>query len=868
MDLRHHLAGLRWHLCTAELRNLRNTFAREHPLFIFQAISNHAARAAGLEPTRDLFFHPDSLLEQGATIHRGTSYRLTYVFPRLEPVAIDRFRHALATHLADPAHNFELLATSAPRPRRLDDLLAEQSDLAGAEELCLDFLTPLPFTPKDKKRDWLLDPAALLELLRRRLQRFYDLDLPDLAPLAADLRLLPYYWELFTRTHDSKSTGQRQQLIGRIGPLYLRGALGPLLPLLLVCQELHAGRRIANGQGHYRLLRERPFFDPHLDDLPGFCETMAETCRQSDIAREIDETSLDREALYADLQRELAAGRLRARPARGLHVPKRRGGDRLIATLAPEDYLAHKFLQRRLAPVLDRMFEESSVGFRPHRSREEAGRMIRRLCDEGFCHVLESDIAAFFDQVDWDILTARLADHLPLADRRTLALLRQVIETPLELAGKPLPRERGLLQGSPLSPLLANLYLDALDEAVRARGYQLIRYADDFLVLTRGPEEAQQAWRDIRDILAGLKLELKEEKTRVAPVDLGFSFLGLSFGPGMDEDYINNASASKTLFVRSEFVFLGLDYDSLIVRRGGQLLERLPLRQISEIVVLGANTVSTALLHRCGKDNIPVSFCSAAGYYHTTLRPDSRRHFILAGKHLQRFTTLTPEDLVTLAARIVSAKLHNYLSWFSERWPSEADETRHELETAIAAVSKAVSIEAIRGFEGLAARHVFRFVNDRCADEAFRAGGRRKREKQDRFNSLLDFAYFLLFTRLNVLVRGRGLNPYLGVLHSHKDNYESLVCDLQEPFRCRMDRFVLKLLNRAVIRPEHFHQDGEGRYSLEGPAVGLVLEHFEREMDTRLSRDGGTLKQTLIAQVHAVEQWVHDGGELKLFRAG
>ncbi len=866
MDLTSLLASLGWHEVDVELRNTRNLFAREHPLFIFQAITNFAARKADLDTTKDLFFRPDRFFPQGATIHRNEVYRLTYVF-LTPPTAIDRFLHALDLHLANPANNFEMVAAARPLQRCLKDFRDEQENLTGAEELCLDFITPLPFEPKDKKRAWLIHPSALLASMRNRIERLFGIPVPDLSHMASGVKLLPYYWDLFTRTHESKSTGQPQKLIGRVGPLYLRGDLDPLLPLLLVCRQLHAGRRVANGQGHYRLLRDRPFFDPQLDDFSGFRDTMAEICRQSDIAREIDETVMDRAEFYSGLHRKLASDSWRARPARGVHVPKRRGGTRMIATLEPEDYLVHKFLHRLLSPAMDRMFEESSVGFRPGRSREEAGRMIRMLCGEGFLHVLESDITAFFDQVDWRILKDKLRAHLPLADIRTLSLLEQIIASPIELDGRPLIRERGLLQGSPLSPLLANLYLDSFDEAVTEKGYQLVRYADDFLVLTRSREEAEQAELHIRRILADLGLELKEEKTRISSVDLGFSFLGLSFGPGMEEEYIDRTSATKSLFVLSEHVFVGLDYDSVVVRRGGQLLERFPIRQIGEIVIFGANNLSTWLVHRCSRENIPISFCSAAGYYFTTLKPDSRSHFSIAGHHLQRHASLSSCDRIAIAARIVVAKLHNYLAWFSERWPSEAHEIRQELETSIASVSKASSIESIRGFEGQAARHVYRFVNNRCADEGFRSPGRKKREKSDPFNSLLDFAYFLLFTRLNVLLRCRGLNPYLGILHSHKDNYESLICDLQEPFRCRMDRFVLKLINRKIIRLEHFDLDADGRYILKGPAVGLVLKEFEREMDTRLSRDGGTFKQLLIAQTHAVLEWVRDGAELKIYQA-
>ena len=115
-----------------------------------------------------------------------------------------------------------------------------------------------------------------------------------------------------------------------------------------------------------------------------------------------------------------------------------------------------------------------------------------------------------------------------------------------------------------------------------------------------------------------------------------------------------------------------------------------------------------------------------------------------------------------------------------------------------------------------------------------------------------------------MLLRSQGLNPYLGFLHSHKDRYESLVCDFQEPFRCRMDRMVVKLINRKVIKKDDFHRTHRG-YKLEGAAVGRFLEAFERELSIQLRGDGGTLKQLLVAQVRIFLHWVNGQGELYFY---
>ncbi len=515
---------------------------------------------------------------------------------------------------------------------------------------------------------------------------------------------------------------------------------------------------------------------------------------------------------------------------------------------------------------MDKMFEEASVAYRTGRSRETARRMIRQACNEGSCYVLESDVEAFFDNIDWQILEQKLQNHLPLADKTTLNLLKQVLRQPLTINGRPVERTKGILQGSPLSPLLANLYLDSFDEEMELRGFRMIRYGDDFLVMTRSSEEAEHALAAIKEILGPMALDIKEEKTRVSPVDQGFTFLGLAFDAGMDEDFVADANLGKTLFVRSQYAFIGIDGDAVVISKNKTLLARLPIRRIGEIIILGNNSLSARLLQKCTSEKIPVSFCSPMGWYYSTIRPDSKKYFMMAGNHAASHRALSDKETTETAAHIVTAKLHNYLAWFRERWPSESHEVCHHLETALASISKADSIEKIRGYEGYAAKCAFHFINKLCTDTAFHCKKRKKRAGRDPYNILLDFGYSLLFTRLNVMLRGQGLNPYLGILHSHKDNYESLVCDLQEPFRCRMDRFIVKTINRKTIKEEDFQMTDHGRLRLTGKATGVFLEAFEREMAVRLAGDRGTLKQLLVAHVRTVRDWVEGKSGLLFYQ--
>ena len=383
--------------------------------------------------------------------------------------------------------------------------------------------------------------------------------------------------------------------------------------------------------------------------------------------------------------------------------------------------------------------------------------------------------------MDWDILDTALQRCLPRCDTLALALLRACVHAPVLAKGRLGERTRGLLQGSPLSPLLANLYLDQFDERMAALGYWLVRYGDDFIVLTRSEKEAARALEDATRLLAPLKLALKKEKTAITPVAAGLRFLGMEIGPALDERHVERVALRQTLFIRNDYCFVGVDHETLVVRNRGVLIAKAPFYRIASIVIFGTNTVSTRLLHACSRRKIPVSFCSPAGHYINTLRPDSRTHYERFARHHARHAALLPGARLAIAREIVVAKISNHRFWLKQQSGPDAGNLVKKCDETLRRLPAAASVEQLRGFEGQVAQQVFEHVVALITQPGFDASKRDPHNRPDRLNALLDFAYWLLFTRINVLVRGEGMNPYLGFLHSQEDHYESLVYDLMEP---------------------------------------------------------------------------------------
>ena len=252
----------------------------------------------------------------------------------------------------------------------------------------------------------------------------------------------------------------------------------------------------------------------------------------------IDKVSIERfdarsQQYLQELHEQLKYGTYQPQAVKRVNIPKASGGTRPLGIPTVKDRVVQMAIKLVMEPIFENTFRESSHGFRPERGCKDALREGDKWLKAGYRWVVDADIKGYFDNISHELMMNKLEQHI--ADKQLLKLIEAYLKQDIMDDAKSWNPIKGTPQGAVLSPLLANIYLNELDHLIGEK-HCMVRYADDFIILTTNEEEAKQALEIIREWMVVHQLELHPEKTRIVNEENdpnGFDFLGYNFRKGM-----------------------------------------------------------------------------------------------------------------------------------------------------------------------------------------------------------------------------------------------------------------------------------------------------------------------------------------------
>jgi len=847
----------------------------------------------------------------------------------LSPYTAETLERELGLWIGQDTWHWQWLA-----PARLLKEKSSRGDQTGEARYCRD--------PGD------LPPALLLarlhdsmaDLLRRRAQATSARGAPP--PLACPRA------HLFWVDNEYRDVEDRDQVMGGLsGRLQLEGRLSPAWwRLLILGQYVGMGQRTAFGFGRYQLRTadggfsyRRPLPAASLLTLADREDNLAAAWRHvltgsDEIAQltldpavawlgdpDADDADAERDAppppietLHADLAR-LLAGDYQAPELRGFLIPKKDGGLRPLAVPPLRDRVVQRAVLQVLSPAIESLFSTGAHGYRPGHSRITASHAIQAAWRAGYRWVYESDVRDFFDSVDLRRLRERLSALFgedPVVDA-----VAAWLAAPVRFQGERIERVNGLPQGSPLSPLMANLMLDDFDSDLQTAGFHLIRFADDFVVLCKDPEEARRAGAAAAASLAEHGLALHPDKTRITAMDQGFRYLGYLFVNDLVVDVSGERGAlSKadqvpahswlaalaaraaepvdaeddlaTLIARiarcepvnlgeadTEGVLLCVTGDPcliaardrhLTVLRDDQVVHHLPWRGLQAVILFGNHQITTPALREALRQEVPIHLATGLGAYDGALWSGT------PGEHGSglwlRQTALfsDPQRTLPAAVEVITSRIRHLKETLRLRekgWDSRL------VDQALRDLPKVTDAATLLGLEGEATRELYRRIAE-TLPETLGFQGRNRRPPRDPFNVLLSLGYTLLYGYCESIVRAVGLLPWKGFYHQGRGRHAALASDLMEPFRHVVERAALTVITRGEITPENFSQSPAGGCIIDSAARRKYLALLIRRFETPVTALGDEKPEKLFVHLHrqalGVRTWINEGKPFKAWR--
>lgn len=552
-----------------------------------------------------------------------------------------------------------------------------------------------------------------------------------------------------------------------------------------------------------------------------------------------------------------------------VRIPKDESETRVIHVPAVRDRVVARAILDAVTPIVDPHLGSVSFGYRPGLGVSDAIRALVDLREEGLGWVLRTDVHDCFPSLP--VARARLLLARLVRDDELLAVVDLLIHRQARRPGGRRTGVEGAAQGCALSPLLANLVLVALDEALVHRGHPVVRYADDVVVVGGSQSQVAQALDVAREVLLGMGMTLGDDKTQITSFDEGFTFLGEDFGPR----YPPAEAGDDAEPGNKRVLYVGLQGSRVRIASGRVVVEStddarvidVPCSRLARLVAFGSVGVTAGLRSWALNEGVDVVFASRRGSYLGQLmgpRSGPRTARLKAQLDLQE----SPRGL-ELARAMCSAKMLKQVVVLQHFARPESAEL---VSDAVGSMRRVVQLlpdcatrDELMGMEGAAASAYWACFGA-LLPESLQFQKRSRQPPRDVANSALSFLYTVLTGECVTALHAAGLDPAFGFLHADDGRRPSLALDLLEEFRPMVvDQAVMQMARRRALTFDYGRSEPkQAGVLLTAKGKDVVMNGYERRMAQpirgAITDFAGTLRRHVYRQAQRLAAVVADQG--------
>jgi len=575
--------------------------------------------------------------------------------------------------------------------------------------------------------------------------------------------------------------------------------------------------------------------------------------------------------------RRLLRGAYDPMPATTFQIAKQDGSYRQLAKLSALDMVIQNAILQEAVPFFEAHFSEYSHAYRPNRSVKTA---ISQFCTLGtqFSYAAKIDPKACYDHFDHAILEAQLT--AALQDTSLVSLIMKYVRMPVISDGEVANREKGILQGAPLSNLLCNIYLASLDDYLQSHGIPFIRYADDVVIFAPTLEEINARHeKALRFLQEQLSLIPNSKKCKIdSPTNmqyLGFRFERSHYGLIALEANTADTDAyrhwqdntppnnHRRIDILRDGILRQKDFTATF--DDGNQQNTFPVLSTDIINIYSSVIFDTKFLQRAMENGISIHIFDKHDNLVGRFIPSHSLHTPNV-QHQQLLQYFDESARLSLAKKFVLASIHNCrlnIRYYNKQKPNaHYDTVLQQMSKLEQDIKNCKAYESLLLVEARAKSSYYSCFDHFIAESGFSFGSRTKRPPLNEVNAMISFGNVVLYSFLATAINKSPLDIRIGYLHATNRRSESLNLDLAEAYKpLLVDRVVFSLLNLKMMKDADFAKIDNGGVYLSDSGKRKFLRAFYSKLDTALTIRGQKISydQIIMQDVQSLTRYFRHG---------